>query len=157
MRKRGVKKDELPALVERWAGLLGLSVTAAFEPSGNDALFPNRIAVGGADAAVLKANRGQALDALQHLLHEMQGERDEDKLAYLDADGMRLFRMREVVAMAGFAASKARELGSYSFGAMSPRERRWLHLTIGETAPDLSTESEGTGHFKPVKVFRKPQ
>lgn len=156
MRKRGVKKEDVPALVTRWTELLGLEVTAAFEPSGNDALFPNRIVVGGPDAAILKANRGQALDALQHLLHEMQGERDEDKLTYLDADGMRLFRMREVVAMAGFGASKARELGSYTFGAMSPRERRWLHLTIASTAADLTTESEGTGHFKPVKVMRKP-
>ncbi len=155
MRKRGLKKEEVPALVERWAGLLGLEVTAAFEPSGHDALFPNRIAVSGADAGALKANRGQALDALQHLLHELQGERDEDKLVYLDAEGMRLFRMREVVSMAAFGAAKARELGSYTFGAMSPRERRWLHLTIGATAEDLTTESEGTGHFKPVKVLRK--
>lgn len=156
MRKRGVKMEDLPGLLERWSGLLGLEVQAAFEPSGHDALFPNRIVVAGSDAAVLKANRGQALDALQHLLHEMQGERDEDRLAYLDADGMRLFRMREVVAMAAFGAAKARELGSYTFGAMSPRERRWLHLTIADTAPDLTTESEGTGHFKPVKVQRKP-
>lgn len=155
MRKRGVKLETLPDLVSTWTGLLGLDVKAAFEPSGNDKLFPNRIVVSGPDVDVLKANRGHALDALQHLVHEMQSERDEDKLAYLDADGMRLFRMREVLAMAHMAAAKARDLGSYTFGAMSPRERRWIHISIKDSGDDLTTESEGTGHFKPVKVFRK--
>ena len=155
MRKRGVKLETLPELVQKWTGLLGLDVKAGFEPSGNEKLFPNRIVVSGADADVLKANRGQALDALQHLVHEMQSERDEDKLAYLDADGMRLFRMREVLAMGQMAAQKARDLGSYTFGAMSPRERRWIHISIKEAGDDLVTESEGTGHLKPVKVMRK--
>ena len=68
--------------------------------------------------------------------------------------GARLFRMQEVMAMGKFAAEKARELGSHTLGALSARERRWVHLVVSREA-GLGTESEGTGTFKPVKVFRK--
>ena len=32
-----------------------------------------------------------------------QGEREEARLAYLDVDSLRLFRMKEIIAMAGFS------------------------------------------------------
>jgi predicted RNA-binding protein Jag len=72
----------------------------------------------------------------------------------LDVKGTRLFRMQEVMAMGQFAAQKARELGSHTLGALGARERRWVHLVVSREA-GLGTESEGTGTFKPVKVFRK--
>jgi predicted RNA-binding protein Jag len=153
--KRGVKLEELPGLVSEWASKLGLHLEASFAPSGNEALFPNRLLITGPDVEHLLAERGQPLDALQHLLQEAQHERDEAKQVWVDANGIRLFRMKEVIAMARMAAEKAREIGSYTFGAMSPRERRWIHLTIASLGGDLSTESEGTGHFKPVKVIQK--
>jgi predicted RNA-binding protein Jag len=62
--------------------------------------------------------------------------------------------MQEVMAMGRFAADKARELGSHTLGALSARERRWVHLVVSREE-GLGTESEGTGTFKPVKVFRK--
>ncbi len=155
MKRAHLSPEQIPARLEHWCGLLGLEVKAAPAPSGDEELFPNRIALTGPDAHVLAAAKGQALDALQFLVHEAQGERDEKKLAYLDAEGLRLFRMKEVLAMGAFAAQKARELGSSTFSPMSPRERRWIHLSVAKAGDDLTTESEGTGHFKPVKVLRK--
>jgi predicted RNA-binding protein Jag len=154
MRKSGATLESVPELLATWAGHLGLVVEGKFAPSGDEEAFPNRVAVSGPDAALLAANRGAALDALQFLLHEAQGERDDSKLAYLDVKGSRLFRMQEVMAMGQFAAEKARELGSYTLGALSARERRWVHLVVSRE-PGLGTESEGTGTFKPVKVFKK--
>lgn len=154
MRKSGVSLEAVPELITRWGGLLGLSLEAKFAPSGDEEAFPNRVAVSGADASHLGANRGAALDALQFLIHEAQGEREDQKLAYLDAKGARLFRMQEVMAMGRFAAEKARELGSHTLGALSARERRWVHLVVSREE-GLGTESEGTGTFKPVRVFRK--
>lgn len=154
MRKNGVSLDAVPELIARWGGHLGFALEAKFAPSGDEEAFPNRIAVSGADASWLAANRGQALDALQFLVHEAQGEREDQKLAYLDVKGARLFRMQEVMAMGQFAAEKARELGSHTLGALSARERRWVHLVVSREA-GLGTESEGTGTFKPVRVFRK--
>jgi predicted RNA-binding protein Jag len=154
MRKSGASLESLPELIARWSAHLGLAVEAKFAPSGDEEAFPNRLAVSGPDAGWFAADRGAALDALQFLLHEAQGEREDTKLAYLDVKGARLFRMQEVMAMGRFAADRARELGSHTLGALSPRERRWVHLVVSREA-GLGTESEGVGTFKPVKVFRK--
>jgi predicted RNA-binding protein Jag len=154
MRKSGASLETVPELIARWGAHLGLSLEARFAPSGDEEAFPNRIAVTGPDASFLAANRGLALDAVQFLVHEAQGEREDQKLAYLDVKGARLFRMQEVMAMGQFAAERARELGSHTLGALSARERRWVHLVVSRE-PGLGTESEGTGTFKPVRVFRK--
>ncbi|WP_306590760.1 hypothetical protein [Geothrix sp. 21YS21S-4] len=154
MRKSGASLESLPDLIARWAAHLGLTVEAKSSPSGDEEAFPNRLAITGPDAGWLAADRGAALDALQFLVHEAQGEREDRKLAYLDVKGARLFRMQEVMAMGRFAADRARELGSHTLGALSARERRWVHLVVSREE-GLGTESEGTGVFKPVKVFRK--
>lgn len=154
MRKAAVNLDALPELATRWCQGLGLNVTAKFEPSGDEELFPNRLVLTGPDAQWLMPNKGQALDALQFLLHEVQGSREDGKLAYLDVQTFRLFRMVELKAMAAMAAKKARELGSFTLHSLSPRERRWIHLVLGRE-PDLATESEGDGHFKTLKVSHK--
>jgi predicted RNA-binding protein Jag len=153
MRKTTLPLEQIPETLVRWCAHLGLKVSAEPGPSGDEVLFPNRIVLDGPDAHWLAANKGTALDALQFLLHEAQGEREENHQAYLDVQSFRLFRMKEVVAMAGLAAEKARTLGSYTFASLSPRERRWVHLVLSRQ-PGFATESEGTGTFKALKVSR---
>jgi predicted RNA-binding protein Jag len=154
MRKAGISLEALPEVIVRWCEELGLSVSVHPEPSGDEELFPNRLALGGPDAQWLLASKGQALDALQFLLQETQGDRDESRLAHLDVQSFRLFRLKELKAMTTMAAKKAREYGGHTFSAMSPRERRWVHMLIAREA-DLASESEGTGTFKTLKVTRK--
>lgn len=152
--RKGIALEAIPEIAARWCEGLGLKVEAKYQASGDDELFPNRLVLEGADAQWLLANKGQALDALQFLIHEAQGERDEAKLVYLDVQSFRLFRMQELKAMAELAGQKARQFGSHVFASLSPRERRWVHLLIAREA-DLASESEGTGTFKSLKVFRK--
>ena len=153
MRKTALPLDQVPDALVRWCRDLGLNVSAQPSASGDEVLFPNRIVIDGPDAHWLAANKGAALDALQFLVHEAQGEREEDRQAYLDVQSFRLFRMKEVVAMAAFAAEKAKAQGSYTFASLSPRERRWVHLVLGRQ-PGFATESEGTGTFKSLKVTK---
>ena len=153
MRRKPVPLEELPALAERWCGSLGLSVEVRPEPSGDEELFPNRVVLTGTDAALFMADRGQPLDAFQYLLHEAQMLKDDARLVYLDVRGMRRFRMTELKAMTELAIAKARATGSYTFGPLSPRERRWIHVLVGREE-GLATESEGTGNFKPLKIFK---
>jgi predicted RNA-binding protein Jag len=141
-------------LVKKWCGYLGFDIKVGFEGSGNELLFPNRMSLVGPDALHLLSDKSQPLEALQFLLHEAQGERESSKLVYLDVQGSRLFRMREMVAMAEIAAKKARETGSYAFVSLTSKERRWIHLTIGKES-DLETHSEGFGAHKSLKVCRK--
>jgi predicted RNA-binding protein Jag len=146
--------QEIPGLAIKWCALLGLAVEAEFEPSGDELLFPNRLVISGQDASHLLSGRAQALDALQFLLHETQGERDDSRLVYLDVQSARLYRMRELLAMTKIAAQKARDTGSYVFTSLTSKERRWVHLTIGKE-DDLDTSSEGHGAVKSLKVFRR--
>jgi predicted RNA-binding protein Jag len=145
---------DLPGLMDRWTQALGLEVSLRPQESGDAELFPNRMILEGRDAALFSEGRGAPLDALQFLLHEAQGSREDGHLAYLDVGGQRLFRMREIASMAEFAATKARELGNYTFKSLTPRERRWVHLVIART-PDLRSESEGTGTLKSLQILRK--
>ena len=153
MRKRTPLED-LPGLLDRWSKALDLNVSARFQDSGDAELFPNRMVIEGPDAALFAAGRGAPLDALQFLLHEAQGEREDTKLVYLDVNGQRLFRMREIAAMAEFASNQTRQVGSYTFKSLTPRERRWVHVVVSRTA-DLRSESEGTGTLKSLQVLKK--
>ncbi|MDR2697702.1 MAG: hypothetical protein LBB40_04415 [Holophagales bacterium] len=146
--------EEIPALAKKWCGYLGFDIETRFEESGNELLFPNRMSLIGQDALYLLSDKSHPLDALQFLLQEAQGEKDGSRLVYLDVKGARLFRMREMIAMANIAAQKARETGSYVFSSLTPKERRWIHLTIGDES-DLETHSEGFGAHKSLKVLRK--
>ena len=152
--RRTTPIQEIPEITMKWCACLGFDIEAKFEKSGNEVLFPNRMTLTGPDASFLLSGKPQALDALQFLLHEAQGERDDSRLVYLDVQGARLFRMHELVAMANMAAKKARETGNYVFASLTPKERRWVHLTItGES--DLETHSEGVGAIKSLRVLRK--
>ena len=152
--RKAVSLEALPELATAWCGQLDFKVNARFQASGDEELFPNRMVLEGADTQWLLANKGQALDALQFLLHEAQGVHEEARLVYLDAQAFRLFRMTEVKAMAGMAAQKARQTGTYTFASLSPRERRWVHPTVAREQ-GLTTESEGTGTLKALKVLKK--
>lgn len=154
MRKSGVGLEALPEMIVRWCAGLGLGVSVRPEASEDEELFPNRLVLDGPDAQWLLANKGQALDALQFLLQEAQGDRDEAHLVHLDVQSFRLFRLKELKAMTAVAAKKAREFGSHTFSPLSPRERRWIHMLIARET-DLASESEGTGTFKTLKVSRK--
>lgn len=153
MKRSHVSLEAAPALLEGWMGHLGLAVKALPAPSGDELAFPNRIELRGEDAALLGAEKGQPLDALQYLIQELVGEHDESKQPFLDAGSLRLARMKELKVMARFGADKAREMGFYAFAPLSPRERRWIHMEIS-AMDGFTTESEGTGHFKSLKVIQ---
>jgi predicted RNA-binding protein Jag len=155
MKRHRLKLEDAPALLDGWMALLGLDAHAVPSPSGDEASFPNRLELRGEDASRFGVNKGQPLDALQHLLQERVGEHEESRQPFLDAGSLRLSRLKELKVMARFAAGKASELGSYTFAPLSPRERRWIHMEISALG-GLQTESEGTGHFKALKVFKQP-
>jgi len=128
--RKAVSLEFLPELATTWCKHLGFSVNARFQASGDEELFPNRLVLEGPDAQWLMANKAQALDAMQFLLHEVQGEREDAKLCYLDVQGFRLFRMTEIKAMAAMAIQKARQTGSHTFASPSPREPPWVHPPV---------------------------
>ncbi len=154
MTRAQVSLEAVPALLNLWVGHLGLHVNAHPAPSGDEQAFPNRVELQGEDAPLLGTEKGQPLDALQHLIQEQVGAHEESSLPFLDAGTLRLARMKELKVMARFGAERARELSVYTFAPLTPRERRWIHLEISAMG-GFTTESEGTGSIKALKIIRK--
>jgi spoIIIJ-associated protein len=101
---------------------------------------------GGADLGLLIGKRGQTLAALQ-LITAMIANREQPpetrKKVILDAQGYRDRRERALQAMARNAADRARSSGrEVTLEALTPRERRIVHLTLAEDLA-VTTRSEG--------------
>ncbi len=70
-----------------------------------------------------------------------------------DAGGYRAMRIEELKLSARVAAGRVRETRSpFRFNAMSPRERRILHLVLKDE-PGVRSESEGAGEERQVVVY----
>jgi spoIIIJ-associated protein len=98
------------------------------------------------DTGILIGKRGQTLAALQ-LIVAMMANRDQPpelrKRVVLDAEGYRDRRERTVRAMARTAAQRAERTGRpVTLEALNPRERRIVHLALGEER-GVTTRSEG--------------
>jgi spoIIIJ-associated protein len=112
--------------------------------------------IDGADAALLRSEGGELLDALEHLVIQSfartlsQGER-----IVCDVHSFRAMRETELRAMAHLAAERVRTSGvPFTFGPMNANERRIIHLALADTE-DLRTESVGEGNSRRLKVSFK--
>lgn len=112
--------------------------------------------IDGEDAALLRAEGGELLDALEHLVNQAfarslpHGER-----IVCDVHNFRALRETELRAMARLAADRVRSSGvPFTFGPMNPNERRVIHLTLADDE-QLHTESVGDGNDRRLKVTLK--
>ena len=112
----------------------------------------------GEDASLLRAEGGELLEALEHLVNQSQAHSlPEGKRILLDVNGFRAIREAELRAMAQHAARQVRTTGiSFSFGPMTASERRVIHLTLADEK-DLQTESIGEGSARRLKVSLRSQ
>jgi len=108
----------------------------------------------GPDAELLLHNRAEVLLALEHLTMEALGMPPEDhsRLCF-DAHDYRLLRMEELRMSAGAAAEKVRRTGvPFTFNPMTSRERRIIHLAMGNE-PGVKSESTGVGSHRQVVIY----
>ena len=107
----------------------------------------------GPDAGLLKAEGGELLQAIQHLLNQAFGRTLSDgQHLVCDVEGFRATREAELRAMAKLAADRVRAGGGpFVFGEMNSSERRIIHLTLADCG-DLFTESVGDGPARKLRV-----
>ena len=112
----------------------------------------------GQDASLLRAEGGELLEALEHLVNQsLARSLPEGKRILCDVNGFRAVREAELRAMAHHAAGRVRSTGSpFTFGPMTANERRVIHLTLADHE-DLQTESIGEGSARRLKVSRRTQ
>jgi spoIIIJ-associated protein len=105
------------------------------------------------NTALFIGQKGETIDALQYLVNVAAfRERPFFKRIVLDAEGYRQRRVEAIQGMAHRTARRAvRERRTVEMPPMSSSERRVVHLFLSEN-PGVTTESEGTGDNRRVKV-----
>ncbi len=105
------------------------------------------------NTALFIGQKGETIDALQYLVNVAAfRERPFFKRIVLDAEGYRQRRVEAIQGMAHRTARRAvRERRTVEMPPMNSAERRVVHLFLSEN-PGVTTESEGTGDNRRVKV-----
>ena len=105
------------------------------------------------NTALFIGQKGETIDALQYLVNVAAfRERPFFKRIVLDAEGYRQRRVEAIQGMAHRTARRAvRERRTVEMPPMNSSERRVVHLFLSEN-PGVTTESEGTGDNRRVKV-----
>ncbi|HEX7155044.1 MAG TPA: R3H domain-containing nucleic acid-binding protein [Thermoanaerobaculia bacterium] len=110
----------------------------------------------GKDGHRLVAEHGELLDAIQVLANKTLVGRKVEKEIELDCQQFKDKRTEELRQRALEAAARVRESGREEvLPAMTPIERRIVHLTLQEDA-DVTTDSRGDGFYKRVAIVRRP-
>jgi spoIIIJ-associated protein len=110
----------------------------------------------GDDDALLRAEGGELLHALEHLLNQARGRSlPHGKRFICDVGDFRATREAELRAMARLAAERVRASHTpFTFGPMDASERRVIHLALADEE-DVQTESVGEGNARRLKVVAK--
>lgn len=129
---------------------LDLSVTAGTSEQGCT------LSVTGTDAALLRSEGGELLDAVEHLVNQSFIRSLEHGERFIcDVDNFRAMREAELRAMSRHAAERVRASGlPFTFGPMNANERRVIHLELAQDE-SLYTESVGEGNARRLKVSLK--
>ena len=115
-----------------------------------------RVNLTGDGAESLLHRKGEALDALQVIVHTVFG-RDArgDRHYVVDALGYRKGKDAELQQMAKFLMDKVRASGvPEEIGPLTPYARRLVHLAVAED-DQLSSESIGDAFLKTIVISRK--
>lgn len=115
-----------------------------------------QINITGEDSGYLRAEGGEMLDAVEHLVNQIFGhDLDRDARIICDVEGFRATRELELRAMARHAAERVRATNApFTFGPMNSNERRIIHLALSDDH-GLRTESVGDGYDRRLKVYLK--
>jgi spoIIIJ-associated protein len=103
--------------------------------------------------ALFIGQKGETIDALQYLVNSaVYRRRPFVKRVVLDAEGYRQRRVEAIQGIAHRTARRAvRERRTVELPPMSPAERRVVHIFLRDN-PSVTTESEGTGDNRRVKI-----
>lgn len=109
----------------------------------------------GADARLLTDQHGELLDAIQVLSNKALVGNTVEKEIELNCEAFKERRTEQLAERARGLADEVRTSGREQLlPAMTPIERRIVHLTLQEDA-DVTTESRGDGFYKRVAILRR--
>ncbi len=112
--------------------------------------------IDGSDAALLRSEGGELLDALEHFVNQSFARQLSPGERFVcDVHSFRAMREAELRVMARHAAERVRSSSvAFTFGPMNANERRVIHLALAEES-DLSTQSVGEGNARRLQISLK--
>lgn len=146
--------DEVRQVLDRVLSYLGASCTLS--PAGGE---PGTLTltVDREGSGLVIGRRGQTLDALEYLLSRIVSRQPggEALKVRIDVERYRERRQESLEQLARRLAAKAKESGRIvTLNPLSPRDRRIVHLAL-DADSDVTTRSEGDGHFRRVLIVPK--
>jgi spoIIIJ-associated protein len=109
----------------------------------------------GSDARLLTERHGELLDAIQVLGNKALVGRKVEKEIELNCEAFKERRAEQLAEKARELADRVRSSGREQLlPAMTPIERRIVHLTLQEDA-DVTTDSRGDGFYKRVAIVMR--
>jgi spoIIIJ-associated protein len=147
-------KEDVSVFVGRIIKAAGFDLSVEVDDLGGDEPGSIRVTLSGSDRGLLLGRNAELLDALEYITNRTFGRQlsHDGKIAF-DSGNYRALREQELKLMAEKAAERVRSSRTaFTFDAMSPSERRIIHLTLGDDRT-VRTESVGDGTERKVKVF----
>jgi spoIIIJ-associated protein len=139
------------AFVDKVVSGLGLDLTVVVEDGGDHV----RVNLVDGDGEPLLRRKGEALDALQHVVNSVFRHEVEEKRLVVDCLGFRRGKDRELQQMTRFLIEKARTTGQpQHIGPLNSYSRRLVHMEVAQV-PGIESFSEGIGATKQVVIQPK--
>ncbi len=145
-------EGRIAAFLRDVCSAMGLRVEVVVEPTPDNVRFDLR----GEGGDLLVRRRGEALDALQHLVNTVfKRELGTTVHVVVDSAGYRKGREAELRQMAKFLVEKVKASGvPQEIGPLNPYARRVVHLAVAED-PEVTSESVGDAFLKTVIISRR--
>jgi spoIIIJ-associated protein len=108
----------------------------------------------GDSSGVLIGRKGQMLDALEYVIARIVGRDEGTRVPVLvDSQSYRTRRMEALGSLAQRMAAEAkRKRNPVTLNAMSPRDRRIVHMIL-QRDPSLTTRSSGKGYYRRLVIL----
>jgi spoIIIJ-associated protein len=141
--------EQIAEFVRSVVTALGVNVTVTSEVSSDGI----RVDIRGEEGELLVRRKGEALDALQHLVTSIwRDQSGRDGRIVVDCLDFRKGKDAELRQMARFMIEKAKTTRMpQEMGPLNSYSRRLVHLEVS-LDPDVASESQGDGLVKTVII-----
>ncbi len=142
-------QEEIADFVRDVVGAMGLDVSVTSSSNADGV----RVDIAGDEGELLVRRKGEALDALQHLVNAIWRDRmARDGRIVVDCLDFRKGKDAELRQMARFLIEKAKSTRMpQEMGPLNSYSRRLVHLEVS-LDPEVTSESQGDGAVKTVII-----
>ncbi len=142
-------QNEVRQFVADVTAAMGLEVTVVAERLDDGGL---RVDVQGEDGTTLLHRKGEALDALQHIVNTAFRHEGDSQRIVVDCQNFRRGKDLELQQMAKFLIDKVKSTKiPQELGPLNSYARRVVHMEVAND-PEVTSESQGDGQMKTVII-----